>query len=347
MISQATPAQPETLVRRMGSLADPTRLRLLRLLERHEVGVADLCAALQMPQSTVSRHLKVLLDQGWVASRRQGTTNLYRLATDGFEDAARGLWALAREQTDGWATLQQDRLRLGQRLQHRRQRSRDFFEDAARQWDQTRQQMYGESFAHAAMLGLLPRDWTVVDIGCGTGLMTAELARHVRQVIGVDNAEAMLDAARHRTAELPNVELRHGDAEALPLDDTTADAAMMALVLTYLPDPMPALCEARRVLTPGGRLVVVDLLPHDRDDFRHQMGQVCLGFDPTELTGLAEAAGFDAVTVRPLPPDPDARGPALQCLVADAADAVDAPASAPDRAHRAGAGTRAAKTRTP
>src|SRR3954465_13657501 len=115
----------------MGSLADPTRLRLLRLLERHELGVADLCDVLQLPQSTVSRHLKVLSDQRWVRSRRQATSRLYRTILDELDAAARKLWLLAREQTDAWPTLEHDRLRLAERLRARQTNSEEFFAGAA------------------------------------------------------------------------------------------------------------------------------------------------------------------------------------------------------------------------
>src|ERR1700760_687484 len=111
--------QPATLLAWMGSLADPTRLRLLRLLERQELGVVDLCDVLQLPQSTVSRHLKVLGDQSWVLSRRQGTTHLYRTLLDELDPAARKLWLLAREQTRDWATTRQDEMRLARRLRQR------------------------------------------------------------------------------------------------------------------------------------------------------------------------------------------------------------------------------------
>src|SRR3954465_5786826 len=112
-------SQPDALLRWMESLADPTRLRLLRLLERHELGVAELCDILQLPQSTVSRHLKVLADQKWVRSRREGTTRLYRMILDELTAPARRLWLLAREQTDDWTTLKQDEMRLDRVLRQR------------------------------------------------------------------------------------------------------------------------------------------------------------------------------------------------------------------------------------
>src|SRR5918999_6579943 len=104
----ARPSHPAPLLGRMESLADETRLRLLHLLERHELGVVGLCDILQLPQSTVSRHLKVLADQGWVTSRSQRTANLYRM--EAADAAARKLWQLARDQMDGWATVSQDQL---------------------------------------------------------------------------------------------------------------------------------------------------------------------------------------------------------------------------------------------
>src|SRR3954447_21986509 len=102
------PAQPDALLGWMECLSDPTRLRLVRLLERHELGVAELCDVLQLPQSTVSRHLKALSDQQWTRSRRQGTNHLYRTLLDELEPAARKLWLLTREQTAAWVTARQD-----------------------------------------------------------------------------------------------------------------------------------------------------------------------------------------------------------------------------------------------
>ena len=122
---------PEQLMLRMDNLADPTRLRLLRLLERHELGVAELVEILRLPQSTVSRHLKVLADQGWLASRSRGTMNLYRMVPDELEPSARELWKLARREIDAWATGRQDELRLEHHLSNGGWRAEEFFAGAA------------------------------------------------------------------------------------------------------------------------------------------------------------------------------------------------------------------------
>ena len=312
---ESKPSPIEALLAKMAGFADPTRLRLLRLLEKSELGVADLVQVVQLPQSTVSRHLKVLLDQSLVRSRAEGANRLYRMPPLD-EAAARRLWTLAKEQTEGWATARQDLLRLERRRAQLRPALR-FFAGAAGRWDQLRSELYGERFTDAALLALLPRSWVVADLGCGSGQTTAVLATQVRAVIGVDQSHAMLKAARKRTAGLPNVELKQGSLEALPLGDASVDAALLLLALTYVEEPRRVLEEAARVVRPGGRVAVVDLLRHDREEFRRQLGQERLGFEAEELQQMLVEAGFGDAACRPLPLAANAKGPAL--LLADGA----------------------------
>jgi ArsR family transcriptional regulator len=121
----------------------------------------------------------------------------------------------------------------------------------------------------------------------------------------------MLKAARKRLADRQNVELLRGELSALPLGDASCDAALLLLVLTYIPDIEPVLSEARRVLKTNAKLVIVDLLPHDRDDFRREIGQAHSGLDPQSLEQSLTRAGFSQISIDPLPPEPDAKGPAL------------------------------------
>jgi ArsR family transcriptional regulator len=265
----------------------------------------------QLPQSTVSRHLKVLSDQKWVTSRRLATTRLYRMLPDELESGARQMWLLAREQTVGWATLQQDELRLQRRLRERDIDSQEFFAGAAGEWDRLRNDLYGTGFTSAALLALLPRELVVADLGCGSGAVLEQLAPHVKRAMGVDNNAAMLKAARKRTSELSNVEVRKGELQQLPIEDGSVDAALLLLVLTYVMDVQAPVREAARILKPGGRVVVVDLLPHDRDDFRRQLGQLHAGFAPSAIQSALLTNGFTTAVVRPLAPEPEAKGPAL------------------------------------
>lgn len=308
--------KPAALLSRMGGLADPTRLRLLHLLERHELGVAELVEVLRLPQSSISRHLKVLGDQGWVRSRGRGTANLYRMSRSELDAGARRLWALAREESSGWATLRQDALRLARRLQDRSRDARQFFAGAAGQWDRMRAELYGTAFTLEAVLALLPASWVVADLGCGTGTLVAALAPHLQRVIGVDQSAAMLKAARRRAAGMDNVELHQADLESLPLPEASCDAALLVLALSYVSEPGLVLAEMARVLRPGGKAVLVDLLPHDREEFRDRMGQQCLGFDTGALAGRLGEAGLGGVCFRDLPPEPQSSGPALFVAVA-------------------------------
>jgi ArsR family transcriptional regulator len=295
----------------MESLADRTRLRLIRILERNELGVVELCEILQLPQSTVSRHLKLLSDQRWIHHRRSGTTRLYRMILEELDPAAKKLWLLAREQTDEWATVRQDELRLLRRLRSRETDSQAFFASAVGQWDKTRNELYGQSFTLSAMLTLLPSEFIVADLGCGTGAVAVQLAEHVQRVIGVDSSAAMLKAARKRVGDLDNVDLLRADLASIPLKDASCDAAMLLLVLTYAADPALVLREAARLLKPGGKLVIVDLLTHDREDFRRQMEQARMGFSADEMQRLLLEAGLSKPDFRALPPEPNVKGPAL------------------------------------
>ncbi|BDG03694.1 ArsR/SmtB family transcription factor [Anaeromyxobacter oryzae] len=300
---------PDALLGWMGGLADPTRLRALRVLERGELSVLELREVLALPQSTVSRHLKVLSDLGWLTSRREGTQVFYGLAPE-LDPVARKLWLLARAETEEWPVVRQDQGRL-EAVRARRDGAQRFFAGAAGAWDELRAKVYGRAFGTEALLALLPPGWTVADLGCGTGALVAELAPRVRRVVAVDQSAAMLRAARKRTASLPNVELHEADLAALPLETGRCDAALMTLVLAYLDAPLPALREAARILRPGGRLVVIDAARHDDEELRRRMGQARPGFEPAALAALLREAGLVQVAARSLPPEPGAKGPGL------------------------------------
>lgn len=290
-------------------LAEPIRCRLLQLLDRHELTVGELCSVLQLPQSTVSRHLKVLGDGGWLNVRRDGTSNLYRRDAQHNGNASR-LWDLIRAETSETAESRQDRRRLEAVLRERRARSKEFFASSDR-WDAVRDELFGAGFDLHALLGLLDPDWRVGDLGCGTGRLSEALAPFVAEVVAVDASAAMVDAARARLDGFSNVRVREGELEDLPLEDDRLDAATLVLTLHHLAEPEAALAQASRVLRPGGRLLVVDMLPHGHEDYRSTMGHVWLGFPVETMEEMLTDAGLGAVRVMPLPADPQAKGPGL------------------------------------
>lgn len=307
------------IVDTLSALSDPVRCRMVWLLDHQELTVSELCDVLQLPQSTVSRQLKTLFDAGWVTSRREGTSRYYSRTVQDVRSAADEIWRVTRVEMDGRTGADQDRRRLARVLAGRQQTSREFFATAAGKWDRLRDDLFGANVAVRALPALLPPDWVVADLGCGTGALVAAVAPHVARVIGVDASDEMLGAARARVGHAANVEWRTGTLEALPLESASLDAATMMLVWHHLSSPATALNEARRVLKPGGRLLVVDMLPHDREEYRAQMGHVWLGFAEEHARRLLSAAGFDRIRVHALPPTPEAKGPSLFAAVASRA----------------------------
>jgi ArsR family transcriptional regulator len=304
-------AADQQIFDRMGILSDPTRGRLLLLLEDHELAVSELCSVLQQPQSTVSRHLKVLADGGWVEAWRDGTSRRYRLKTDRLQPGARRLWLLVRDSIGELPAARQDRGRLQSVLAARRTRSQEFFASTAGEWDRLRRELFGERAELLPLLGLVDPGWTVGDLGCGTGQAAAALAPFVARVIAVDDSAEMLAAARRRLAPHPNAEPRRGSLEALPVPDGALDAALLVLVLHHVAAPGAVLAEVARALRPGGRLLLVDMLPHDRERYRQEMGHLWLGFAAEQIGEWLAAAGFAPPRWVALPPDSEAKGPNL------------------------------------
>lgn len=325
------PTSPKLSIHdRLTDLADATRCRLLLALEQHELTVTELCAALQLPQSTVSRHLRILADENWVVSRADGASRWYRMApAPTLEPAAAGLWQLVRASVADTPAADQDHARVQSVLSSRRTRSEAFFAGAAPEWDNTRATLFGQRADLSALLALLDPNWTVGDLGCGTGTLTAAIAPHVRFVHAIDASPPMLAAARERLNGVTNVMLSTGALEALPLDDESLDVAVMLLVLHHVAEPARALAEVQRVLKPDGRLLIVDMRAHTHEEYRQQMGHVWLGFDEPALTSWLKPAGFNSLRYVPLPIEPEATGPALFAATAFSASRIPEPVRHP------------------
>jgi len=296
---------------RLSALADPIRGRLLLALERQELTVREIQTALQLPQSTVSRHLKVLADLGLVATRSEGTSNWYRMPGRELEPSMRRLWTAVREELAESRIARRDADRLGRVVAERHVTSQRFFASAAGQWDRLRKELFGDRFEHLCLLGLLEPTWTVGDLGCGTGQVVTALAPFVARVVGVDESAPMLRSARQRARGIDNVEFRSGTLECLPIADAELDAALCMLVLHHVSHPPGVLASARRALKRGGKLLVVDMIPHDHAEYREEMGHQWLGFEPGELADWVAQAGFESFRLVTIPPDAHAKGPGL------------------------------------
>ena len=285
------------------TLADPTRVRILLLLEREELAVQELMEVLGMAQSRVSRHLGILREAGLLGDRREGTFVHYRFRTPR-ERSWREAWNLARRALREDPLCQRDRAALPRVLEARAARSRSFFDSVGPEWDSLRKVWNDDALRAQALTRLVPRGLRVADVGTGTGAFARELAHAGAQVVAVDPSPAMLEAARNKLEGVApgSVELRRGEAAQLPLEDGEVDAAFAHMVLQYLPSPAEALVEMVRVVRPGGRVVVVDFVRHDREWMRQELGVTWLGFPPEEISQLLEEAGLREARVERQPP---------------------------------------------
>jgi ubiquinone/menaquinone biosynthesis C-methylase UbiE/DNA-binding transcriptional ArsR family regulator len=307
------------MIDRLAVLGEPLRLRALCVLERAELSVGELARVLASPQSTVSRHLKLLAGAGWVTSRSERTATYYRLTPDDLAEPDRALWVLLRSQMDGGGELAADERRLTQVLADRQTDSLSFFGRVAGAWDAVRSELFGDRFTGEALLSLIHPDSVVADIGCGTGNVADILAPLVAEVIAVDQSGPMLDAASQRLAGRDNVRFECGVIESLPLEDASVDAAVCALVLHHVEDIEAAAGELARVVRPGGVALIIDMYAHEKTEFRSQMGHKHLGFEPSEIEMLLKDAGFERTRVIPLSCETAAgttNGPGLFTLAA-------------------------------
>lgn len=282
------------------ALSDECRLRILRAVSQAELSVAELVRVLGLPQSTVSRHLKPLRESGLLETRRNGTSIFYHRGP-AFSDAELNLVidrSLAQMPgcTEDKASV---RLILDQRIS----RNRDFFDDLAGRYGSLTEPGGGWS-ALAGALAMGFAGLTVADVGAGEGALTLLLARFCKQVVAVDLSPRMLMTLRN-TADATRLGDRvltcEGELEKLPLDDAGMDVVFISQALHHAALPGAAIKEAARVLRPGGRLVILDLVAHEQEWVREQYADLWLGFDPAQLENSFKEAGLIAGECAQLP----------------------------------------------
>lgn len=283
-------------VRTLKALADPLRLRILAAVAEEELTVGEVQEVVDSVQSSVSRNLAILREAGFVRDRKEGTS-VYFSARDEMPEPARGLFASLRARLAEIPQAKADQARLAAARRRRLQRSQNYFESLAGDWEHIRKSYFDDRVASLAIEKLLPRNLTVADIGCGTGSLTFELARFAGKVVAVDLSQEMLRRARAaaRARNLRNVEFHPGDALRLPLQSDSVDAAFCVMVLHFLAAPERAVAELCRITRPGGSVILVDLVEHKQEWMREQMAHQWLGFERKAVERWFRDAGAESV----------------------------------------------------
>ena len=279
------------------ALSDPTRLRIVALLEKDELSVNELQEITRLGQSRISTHLGLLADCDLVRSRREGKRTFYRLnpqadtvASEFIQLAIRGAKEVAEHGSD--------QINLKRILARRHEQAQVFFNQVAGRFDR----VYGpgrswEAFGHL-LLRMLP-PLVVADLGAGEGLLSELLARRCKKVIAVDNSEKIVafGAAKAKKAGLKNLEFRQGDLQNPPIEPASVDLVILSQALHHAEDPAAALASAGRLLKPHGQILILDLLKHNFDKARELYGDRWLGFAESDLHRWLEAAGFKKVEI--------------------------------------------------
>jgi ubiquinone/menaquinone biosynthesis C-methylase UbiE/predicted transcriptional regulator len=283
------------LLKSLRLLSDPTRVRLLLLLEREELSVAEMQEILAKGQSQISTHLAQLKHAGLVEDRRTGKNIFYRLKRERGPQAkaTAQLMQLLHEAADEIDEMDDDQAALALVLAKRQDKMRAYFDELAGRFG--REYIPGRSWKGLAeaLLVLMPPT-IVADLGAGEGGISQLLARRAKRVIAVDSSQKMVQvgAALARKHGVRNLEYRYGDMEALPIDDSEVDLAFFSQSLHHAPHPERAIAEASRILKPGGQIAILDLVRHQFEEAREMYADVWLGFTDLSLRKFLEKAGF-------------------------------------------------------
>lgn len=282
------------------ALADEGRLRILRAIDQAELSVAELVQALEMPQSTVSRHLKPMREAGLVASRRDGTSVYYNRG-ELFRDDA--FARILNERLKEMSVANRDAAAVERVLDLRRKKSREFFDEIAGRYGSLTEPGGGwQALAAGLAAGFAGK--RVADLGCGEGALALLLARFAGEVVAYDQSEKMLDLVSEQATEQnvrEHLELKVGNLENLTLDDQAFDAVFISQALHHTSVPEDVIKMAANGLKAGGQLVILDLLRHEHEWTREEWADQWLGFDPLEIREWLEGAGVEPSVVDSLP----------------------------------------------
>jgi ArsR family transcriptional regulator len=298
-----------SIIKILRVLADPNRLRILLLLAAEELSVAELQEILTMGQSTISTHLSQLKQAGLVEDRRTGKSSLYKLKA--VESTIAGLLAEARQQI---AEAEPDQIAMRRVVKKRQEKMRAFFDSVAGRLG--KDYVPGRSWKSMAeaLLRLMP-PMVIADLGAGEGAFALLLAERATKVIAVDSSAKMIEVSREQALrhDVKNVEYRLGDMEELPIEDRAVDLVFFSQSLHHALHPERALNEANRILVPGGRIVILDLVRHRFEEARELYADEWLGFGEADLESMLQSAGF--VNVETTVVDKEPETPQFQTLL--------------------------------
>jgi ArsR family transcriptional regulator len=279
------------------ALSDPTRLRIISLLERDELSVNELQEITRMGQSRISTHLGLLQDAELVQSRREGKRTFYRLHPESNHGAAE-IIDLAIRGAKELSDHESDQINLRRILNRRQEQAQVYFNQIAGRFDR----VYGpgrswQAFGHL-LLRILP-PLVVADLGAGEGLVSELLARRCKKVIAVDNSEKIVEfgAAKAKKNNLKNLEFRLGDLQNPPIDPTSVDLVILSQALHHATDPAKAVAAAHKLLKPHGQILILELAKHNFEKSRELYGDRWLGFPESDLHRWLEDAGFKKIEI--------------------------------------------------
>jgi len=269
------------IIKKFKALSDPTRLRLLNMLSHYELNVNEIVSIVEMIQSGVSRHLKILLEAGLLVSRKDGSYIYY---SDSRTEEASDLIQFVVNHLGTDSVFSNDLERAGQSISLRKNRTKRFFRTVAPQWDRLKKEVLGPLDLTRIICEQLGPCKTMADLGCGTGeILSCLVDLDKAKLIGVDASPEMLEQARIRLPQRAHLELRLGELENLPMRNQEVDAAVMSMVLYHVVEPEKSICEVARVLKHRGRFVLADFRHHNQEGIKEVIGGSWMGFKKEQI----------------------------------------------------------------
>ncbi len=278
------------------ALADETRVRLLNILMHHEMSVNEIVALMDMGQSRISRHLKVLTDSGLLECRRDGAWAFYSAVGNDdagrFSDSIRPLFMSEQQLADDLETA-------SHLVTERSIKSRNFFNSIASEWNYLKQKVLGDFDLNQAILDCVDTCQFAVDLGCGTGELLAGLRKKAGFAVGIDSSRKMLaQAEKLFSNNNENIELRLGELEHLPVGNNEADFAVISMVMHHLANPEKVAMEVARILKSGGIFIIADFEKHTNEEMRKKYGDRWLGFSKDEIRTILSHSGFEEQKIK-------------------------------------------------